>query len=120
MSTQLAVEQALPEPQHHRQHKRYPTNWPGLCTAPGVGTWTVTIVDASEGGFGLSSDLPLPVGAEFTIAIDQVGEFACAIAWKGDGRCGLRLLPGAGTISDKDSEGLAFGLEMIAPANANR
>lgn len=117
MSTQMAIEEALPEAHNNRQHRRYPTNWPGLCTAPGVGTWPVTIVDASEGGFGLSNDLPLPVGAEFTIAIDQVGDFACAIAWKGDGRCGLRLLQGAGTISDSDSAGLAFGLELIAPAS---
>lgn len=115
MSTTLAEDQLDAEWDHYRQHKRYPTNWPGLCAAPGIGSWNVTIIDASEGGFGLSTDLPLPVGAEFTISIDQVGEFACAIAWKADGRCGLKLLPVAGMISDSDTAGLAIGLGAIAP-----
>lgn len=116
MSSNIAEDQLDAEWDHYRQHKRYPTNWPALCAAAGIGNWTVTIVDASEGGFGLSSDLPLPVGSEFTISIDQVGEFACAIAWKRDGRCGLKLLPVAGMISASDTVGLALGLHTIAPA----
>lgn len=118
MSTTLALESTEAEAVYQRLHRRYPTNWPAHCAAPGIGTWNVTIIDASEGGFGLSSDLPLPVDAEFTISIDQVGEFACAIAWKGDGRCGLRLLPVAGMISDHDTAGLAVGLDAIAPRGA--
>lgn len=118
MGSNIAEDQLDADWDNYRQHKRYPTNWPAHCSAPGIGSWNVTIIDASEGGFGLSSDLPLPVDAEFTISIDQVGEFACAIAWKGDGRCGLRLLPVAGMISDHDTVGLAVGLGAIAPLPA--
>ena len=101
-------------PAQRRQHPRYPTKWPALCEAAGVGMWPVTIINASEGGFGLSRDLPVEVGAELTIRISEIGDFPCALVWKREDRCGVRLLRAKGSFSDDQISGLAAGLAIIA------
>ncbi len=74
-----------------RQYKRETVYWSATCHAHGL-NWKVNIVDASNGGFGVNARLPLDVGTELRIVIDQIGTFECKIAWLGRDRCGLELL----------------------------
>ncbi len=80
-----------------RRHERYPTRWPASCTQNGRDVWDVMIIDASEGGFGLSDDIPVPENSIVRIDIDQVGGFQCRIAWKNGRRCGMQI------VDDKNS-----------------
>jgi hypothetical protein len=50
----------------------------------------------SEGGFGLSRDLPVDVSFALTIIIADIGTFPCTLAWKDDDKCGVRLMRTAG------------------------
>ena len=74
-----------------RKHKRVPVHWAACCIGDQDTYWDTVIVDASEGGFGLSRDLPLEIGARLKIAIADVGTFPCRIAWKSPSKCGVEL-----------------------------
>jgi hypothetical protein len=44
-----------------RRQQRRAVDWVAHCRTCRGDQWAVTIIDASEGGFGLSCTLPLPV-----------------------------------------------------------
>ncbi len=81
-----------------RRYKRQTVNWPACCRFGGQ-KWDVTIVDASNGGFGLDTRLPIAVGTNLQIVIEQVGQFECRIAWSNDTRCGLEFLRERGDLT---------------------
>ncbi|MGH1417576.1 MAG: PilZ domain-containing protein [Hyphomicrobiaceae bacterium] len=83
-----------------RRYHRSPANWPAHCFVEGVLDCSTVIVDASEGGFGLSTSLAVPVGTTIIISIAQVGVFPCRLAWKNDKRCGVEMLREDGYLSD--------------------
>ena len=89
-----------------RREDRQPCNWPAHCHAVGAGDWQVTIVDASQGGFGLSCDLPLERGTRLDISVQDVGVFPCRIAWKNGDRCGLELLREDGFVTEDQADQL--------------
>lgn len=68
------------------------THWPARCFADRPDGWRVIVINASEGGFELSRDLPLDTGELVQIVIEDVGVFPCRVAWKMRNRCGLEVL----------------------------
>lgn len=74
-----------------RRHNRVPVSWAARCIVDSETYWNATIVDASEGGFGLSRDLPLEIDERLAIAIADVGTFPCRVAWKSSTKCGVEL-----------------------------
>jgi PilZ domain len=99
-----------------RRFPRYPTQCPATCSVDGFDHWAVVIVDASQGGFGLSRDLPVPRGTHVIISIPQIGDFLCAIAWKKAGRCGVELASESGWLTDDEAKRLAGGLDRVETA----
>lgn len=98
-----------------RRHKRQTVNWPACCRF-GDKEWNVTIVDASNGGFGLDTRLPIAPGTNLQIAINQVGEFGCRIAWISNTRCGLELLRNQGDLTAGQEKELC---SILSRANRN-
>ncbi len=93
-----------------RKYPRHPTNCPAICSVSGRGTWDVVVIDASQGGFGLSCDLPVPEGTQIVISIPQIGDFLGSVVWKNGERCGVKLLTEAGWLNDAEAKRLANGL----------
>ncbi len=89
-----------------RRQPRRLVNWAACCRGPDGTTWNVTVVDVSEGGFGLSQALPLPVNSRIVVDFGEAGEFPCRIAWSAGGRCGLRLLEEEAVMSEQGSDKL--------------
>ncbi len=96
---------------NRRKYHRYPANWPARCVVDGVLDCDTTIVDASEGGFGLSISLPVPVGTTIVVSISQVGVFPCRLAWKNDKRCGVQMLREDGHLSFEQMADLSTFLD---------
>lgn len=103
-------------PASMRRFPRYPTACPATCFVDGRERWDVIITDASQGGFGLSQDLPVPRGTHVIISIPQIGDFLCAVVWKKDGRCGVELASESGWLTDVEAKRLASGLERVDAA----
>lgn len=93
-----------------RRHTRYPANWPACCILDDAFECNVVIENTSDGGFGLSRSLPVDVGTRMIISVEQIGDFACRLAWKDHDRCGVELLPDNGRFSDVQTIG--FDLEL--------
>jgi PilZ domain len=119
--------QRQPEPDTHsepdidsmasrRKFARYPTHCPAVCILPGQAQQNVTIINASQGGFGLSCDLPVPEGTQIVISIPQIGDFLGAVVWKNGERCGVELLTEAGWLDDEEAKRLASGLSRVDSA----
>jgi PilZ domain len=116
--------QRRPEPDAHsepdtksmasrRKFARHPTNCPAVCILGGQAKHDVTIINASQGGFGLSCDLPVPEGAQIVISIPQIGDFLGSVVWKNGERCGVQLLTEAGWLNDEEAKRLASGLMSV-------
>jgi PilZ domain len=103
-----------------RRYPRYPTNCPAICSLGGRGhdhqQWDVTIINASQGGFGLATDLPVPEGTEIVISVPQIGDFLGSVVWKNGERCGIQLLTEAGWLNDDEAKRLASGLSSVEGA----
>ena len=99
-----------------RMYPRHPTNCPAVCIWSGQGQWDVTIINASQGGFGLSRDLPVPKDTPIIIAIPEIGDFLCSIAWKSASGCGVQLQTEIGWLTDKEARRLATGLSHVDTA----
>ena len=103
-----------------RRFPRYPTECPAVCIWSGNGEgstqWDVTIINASQGGFGLSRDLPVPKHTPIIISIPEIGDFLCSIAWKSDSGCGVQLQTEIGWLTDKEARRLATGLSHVDTA----
>ncbi|MGH1418942.1 MAG: PilZ domain-containing protein [Hyphomicrobiaceae bacterium] len=89
-----------------RRRERQSVNWPARCIFDDK-EWDVVIVDASNDGFGLNFGLPLAVGTDLQIFIDQVGQFRCRIIWSSDTRTGLELLSDQGDLSPDQADELS-------------
>lgn len=85
-----------------RVDNRTPVDWKARCFTGPETYWDVTIIDTSDGGFGLSASLPLGIGDQLQIAIDGIGVFPCKLAWKDDVRCGIALLDEVHAMSTED------------------
>lgn len=90
-----------------RRQQRRAVDWVAHCRTRRGDQWAVTIIDASEGGFGLSCTLPLPVDSRILVDVGGIGTFPCRIAWQAQGRCGLQLLQEEAAASEDDIDGLA-------------
>lgn len=90
---------AAPAPElnfeERRRHQRYALNSPAVCRLPDGRDLAVTIIDASEGGFGIDCNIGLAVDTVFEIVMAEAGTFRCRLAWFDDERCGVELLPAA-------------------------
>jgi hypothetical protein len=107
-------EPATTDAKCRRKFVRHPTNWPAVCSLSEQQKWDVVIIDASEGGFGLSCDLPVPEGTHITITIEQIGQFRASIVWQGSNRCGVKLLAEPDAPTDDEIVRLADGLRLIS------
>ena len=88
----ISVPQLINPPIEKRGDDRTQVNWKARCFTRTDTFWDITILDTSEGGFGLSEVLPLEIGDRLKIAIDGIGVFPCKMVWKARGRCGISLL----------------------------
>lgn len=75
-----------------RRQWRIPVRWSACCTFPDGTSEDVIIIDVTLGGFGLDRDIPAATEQSLTIALNEIGIFACRVAWKSGTRCGLELL----------------------------
>lgn len=89
-----------------RKHHRQPVNWPAVCRSDSFGDWNVTIVEASDEGFGLDRALPIPLESRFRIELSGIGTFLCRIAWSSGGRCGVELIDGRMSIPPGEIDSL--------------
>ena len=106
-------------PNEKRSDNRTSVSWQARCFTGTDTFWNVTILDTSDGGFGLSETLPLNIGDELKIAIDGIGVFPCKLAWKDDGRCGIGLLDEAHDMSSEDGAILDRVFADIGTATPN-
>ncbi|MGL4395941.1 MAG: hypothetical protein ACRCS9_05325 [Hyphomicrobium sp.] len=75
-----------------RTSRRYRVDWQAWCRdAKGEDT-RVSIVDCSDGNFGISGACACTVNDTVRLAIDDVGEFLCSVVWKREDRFAVRIL----------------------------
>lgn len=111
------VDPRQPGREENRRHVRHAIVCPAVCSieqrqSSASPTWDAIIVDVSEGGFGLSCDLPLDVEARLWITVAGVGSYPCRLAWKRDDRCGLQLLDSADELPSATKKQLSL---LFAP-----
>ena len=91
-----------------RSAPRYPVNWQAWCIdAAGVKT-RVSIVDCSDGNFGISGPSPPFVNSVIHLAIDDIGEFSCSIIWTRGNRFAARI------IDDHSKQSISALTEVLA------
>ena len=83
-----------------RRYVRHPANWPATIYQQNKFICETTVIDASYAGLGLAFQLPGEVNEIYTIALSSIGTFSCRVAWRGDGRSGVELLPENGGLTD--------------------
>lgn len=76
-----------------RRHERRRADWPAACSDASGATWDARVVDTSNGGLGLENCPPLAVDQTIVVALENVGTFACRVAWSNGSRCGIEFLP---------------------------
>lgn len=114
-----SVSEAVVAPSSGEQHvnrrgtPRYACDWPARCSQPGGHVEDVRIVDVSNGGFGLSTAIPVARDQIVRLEISGVGVFGCRVAWVSAARTGLEILPGEGDLSRSDVDTLAGYLDRI-------
>ena len=85
-----------------RRHVRHAVFWNATCLADGIAPFNATVIDASEGGFGLVGTMPaLSVGNILYVDFDQIGAFRCQIVWMNKDRFGVAIRDGG---NDSNSE----------------
>jgi PilZ domain len=77
----------------NRRHTRHCVAWPAICFAEGGVRFEATIVNASEGGFGLMGPaLAFGVDSILYVDFDQIGTFRCRVAWTQENRFGVEIM----------------------------
>ncbi len=116
LSPAIIVEQLGDTNQHtgnRRQHERQSVNWSAMCFIDELEKWAVTIVDASDGGFGLSGNIPLSIDSRFWICMDGIDTFPCKLIWKESARSGVQLLDQDESLTDEAANHLANLLSVL-------
>ena len=75
-----------------RARQRQQVQWPAWCRGTCGDAVRVTIVDCTEGSFGVVGDHPCSAGDAVQITFDQIGEFSCLVIWKRDSRFGVKIV----------------------------
>jgi hypothetical protein len=75
-----------------RSSRRYRVNWQAWCRDEAGLTTRVTIVDCSDGNFGISGPCPPKDATIVQLSIDDIGEFSCRIIWARDNRFAVRIV----------------------------
>jgi hypothetical protein len=89
-----------------RRTNRISVSWPAWYFAEGTDRCEASVVDVSDGGFGLySSGLELAVADVIYVEFDQIGTFVCRLAWRKGNRFGVQIIDGQNPL-DPDRERL--------------
>lgn len=96
-----------------RRYTRTQVRVPATCIFEDQTCLSVVILDVSLGGFRLDTSVPIAVGEEMIIYIDQIGRFRCRLAWKENTQCGVQLLEEANHLSVSQITELASSLQNI-------
>lgn len=76
-----------------RRYPRYPVSWPAIIVPSGNPGFQATVLDASQGGFGLTGPIAnVAPGTLLTIEFDQIGSFRCRLVWTNDTRFGVEIV----------------------------
>ena len=97
-----------------RKHQRYRVSITATCFIDGFEPIDVVVINISEGGYGLNCALPFSEGTNLAIFFPETEmTFTASVAWMTGTRCGLRLRPSRGHLSEAASDKLADLLEKI-------
>jgi hypothetical protein len=95
--------QSPPTAKHTRRRLiRHAANWPAICSDRNGTVWDATVFDCSTGGLGLERCPALTVNQIVDIELDDIGTFACRVAWTRGGRFGVEFLPQRGELTNDD------------------
>jgi hypothetical protein len=75
-----------------RKNARYHVDWRGSCSVNGRHSVDVTIIDCSDGSFGVSGLHAFSQGDSMNLKIDGIGSFPCEVVWVKGERFGAKII----------------------------
>lgn len=104
-----------------RRFDRLTCSWPASCYASGMDRFDATVIDISEGGFGLvGPDFQMEAGGELYIDFQNIGTFFCRLAWRQGPRFGVEILDGQGLRDPERDAALVAALNGLERQNLAR
>ena len=97
-----------------RRFDRLACSWPAACFAVGIVRFEATVIDISEGGFGLvGPDFQMEAGGELYVNFENIGTFACRLAWRQGPRFGVEIIDGEGKSEPERDAALVAALNGL-------